>query len=217
MRSFQNRIDAGRLLGERVAAAHRSSDAVVLGLPRGGVPVAAEVARRLGAPLDVLVVRKLGVPGREEVAMGAVGEGGATVLNTGIIETVGISDDDLRRSELRERAEVEQRVGRFRSGRPPIELDGRTAIVVDDGMATGATAAVGCRIARARGAARVVLAVPVAAPDTLAAFDAADEIICVTAPSDFMAVGQFYVDFTQVEDDEVVRLLGGYPGTKWRG
>ncbi|RGE21505.1 phosphoribosyltransferase [Leucobacter sp. wl10] len=207
MRVFQDRIEAGRLLGERIAAEGRPEDAVVLGLPRGGVPVAAEVAAELDAPLDVLVVRKLGVPGQEEVAMGAVGEGDALVLNRGVIETTGVSQQDLQRSESRERAEVERRVGRFRAGRPPVPLAGRTAVVVDDGMATGATAAVGCRIARARGAARVVLAVPVAAPDTLASFEAADEIVCLAAPPRFMAVGQYYVDFTQVEDAEVVRLL----------
>lgn len=206
MRSFQNRAEAGRLLGERLAAVAFERP-VVLGLPRGGVPVAAEVARALGAQLDVLVVRKLGVPRHEEVAMGAVGEGGTTVLNRGVIASAGVSDRDLRRVESRERAEVEQRVARFRGGRPPVGLAGRTAIVVDDGMATGATAAVGCRIARAAGAARVVLAVPVAAPDVLAVFDAADEVVRLAAPPGFMAVGQFYDDFTQVPDDEVVRLL----------
>ena len=207
MRILQDRIEAGRLLGERLARDYAGADTVVLGLPRGGVPVAAEAARRIRAPLDVLVVRKLGLPHHEEVAMGAVGEGGAIVRNPGGIRSVGVSEADFQRAERRERAEVAQRVERFRDGRPPAPLAGRTAIVVDDGMATGATAAVGCRIARERGAARVVLAVPVAASDALAEFDAADAIICLLAPADFMAVGQFYADFTQVEDDEVVRLL----------
>ncbi|WP_053384155.1 phosphoribosyltransferase [Leucobacter celer] len=209
MRSFRNRVEAGELLGQRLGEAPPFAGSVVLGLPRGGVPVAAEVARALGAPLDVLVVRKLGAPGHEEVAMGAVGEGDTIVLNRSVIEAVGVSERELRAVESRERAEVAQRVGRFRSGRPPVGLAGRTAIVVDDGMATGATAAVGCRIARALGADRVVLAVPVASPDALASFDVADEIICLAAPSDFMAVGQFYDDFTQVADDEVMRLLAG--------
>lgn len=169
--------------------------------------MASQVARAIGAPLDVLVVRKLGVPGHEEVAMGAVGEGDAIVLNRDVIASARIPERELRRSEARERAEVAQRVARFRAGRPPVALAGRTAIVVDDGMATGATAAVGCRIARAGGAERVVLAVPVAAPDVLAAFEAADEVVCLAAPPGFMAVGQFYDDFTQVQDDEVARLL----------
>ncbi|WP_029746524.1 phosphoribosyltransferase [Leucobacter chironomi] len=207
MRILQDRIEAGRMLGERLARDYAGADTVVLGLPRGGVPVAAEAARRIRAPLDVLVVRKLGLPHHEEVAMGAVGEGGAIVRNPGVIRSAGVSEADFERAERRERAEVAQRVERFRDGRPPAPLAGRTAIVVDDGMATGATAAVGCRIARERGAARVVLAVPVAAPDALAEFDAADAIICLLAPADFMAVGQFYADFTQVEDEEVVRLL----------
>lgn len=208
MRVLQDRIEAGRLLGERLAEEYAGTDAVVLGLPRGGVPVAAEVARRIRAPLDVLVVRKLGVPHHEEVAMGAVGEEGAIVRNTGVLGSAGVSAVEFERSERRERAEVAQRIWRFRGGREPVPLDGRTAIVVDDGMATGATAAVGCRIARARGAARVVLAVPVAPPDALAVFDAADEVVCLSAPAGFMAVGQYYVDFAQVEDEEVVRLLG---------
>lgn len=209
MRSYRDRVEAGRLLGERLAEAPPFAGPVVLGLPRGGVPVAAEVARALDAPLDVLVVRKLGVPAHEEVAAGAVGEGDAIVLNRGVIASAGVSERELGAVESREREEVARRVGRFRSGRPPVGLAGRTAIVVDDGMATGATAAVGCRIARALGAHRVVLAVPVASPDALASFDAADEIVCLAAPSGFMAVGQFYDDFTQVEDDEVVRLLAG--------
>jgi putative phosphoribosyl transferase len=140
--------------------------------------------------------------------MGAVGEEGAIVRNTGVLGSAGVSAVEFERSETRERAEVAQRIGRFRGGREPVPLDGRTAIVVDDGMATGATAAVGCRIARARGAARVILAVPVAPPDALAAFDAADEVVCLSAPAGFMAVGQYYMDFAQVEDEEDVRLLG---------
>ncbi|WP_395242626.1 phosphoribosyltransferase [Agromyces sp. MMS24-K17] len=189
----------------------------MLGLPRGGVPVAAEVARALDAPLDVLVVRKVGVPGRSEVAMGAVGEGGVTVRNGDVLRAVGIGGSEFDAAAARERREVEARVTRFREGRPPTwprhvaaPLAGRTAIVVDDGIATGATARVACRIARALGAARVVLAVPVAPPDALRrlrAADGADEVVALLTPHGFMAVGMHFVDFRQTPDDEVVALL----------
>lgn len=195
------------MLAERLAE-HPLTEPVVLGLPRGGVPVAAEIAQALAAPLDVLVVRKLGFPGHEEFAMGAVGEGGARVLDQRV--AAGVSRRDLERIEAREAAEVEERVARFREGRPAIDLQGRTAVIVDDGVATGATARAACAIARARDAAAIVLAVPVAAPDSLAGLaDAADEIVCLYAPAGFMAVGMHYVDFRQVEDAEVVRLLHG--------
>lgn len=194
------------MLAARMSA-HPLNDPVVLGLPRGGVPVAAEIATELGAPLDVLVVRKLGVPRHEEVAMGAVGEGGARVLNAEVIALAGVSAVDLDRVEQRERAEVEQRVARFRAGAPPVALAGRTALLVDDGIATGATARAACAIARARGAASVVVAVPVAAPDALRALDEADEVVCLHSPEGFMAVGMHYVDFRQVDDQEVVELL----------
>lgn len=184
------------------------ADPVVLGLPRGGVPVAAEVAQLLAAPLDILVVRKLGYPGHEEYAMGAVGEGATTVLNPEVVSAGLVSADVVERARLRESAEVERRVARFREGRPAAELRGRTAVIVDDGVATGATAKAGCAIARAWGAARVMLAVPVAAPDSLAGLqDAADEVVCLRAPSRFMAVGMHYIDFRQVDDSEVIELL----------
>jgi len=204
---FADRQQAGRMLAERLAE-HPLTDPVVLGLPRGGVPVAAEIARALDAPLDVLVVRKLGFPGHEEFAMGAVGEGGARALNEQV--AAGVASRDFERIEAREKAEVEQRVARFRERRAAVDLRGRTAIIVDDGIATGATARAACAIARARGADVIVLAVPVAAPDSLAELaDAADEIVCLHAPPGFMAVGMHYVDFRQVEDAEVVRLLRG--------
>lgn len=207
MERFADRQQAGRMLAERLAE-HPLTEPVVLGLPRGGVPVAAEIAQALAAPLDVLVVRKLGFPGHEEFAMGAVGEGGARVLDQRV--AAGVSRRDLDRIEAREAAEVEERVARFREGRPAIDLQGRTAVIVDDGIATGATARAACAIARARDAAAIVLAVPVAAPDSLAGLaDAADEIVCLYAPAGFMAVGMHYVDFRQVEDAEVVRLLHG--------
>ncbi|REJ08743.1 phosphoribosyltransferase [Microbacterium bovistercoris] len=203
MDRFRDRQEAGRMLGERLAERPRP-DAVVLGLPRGGVPVAAEVATTLHAPLDVLVVRKLGAPGQPEFAIGAVGEDGARVLNDDARRYI----DELALAEAtaKEAAEIERRVALFREGAPATDLRGRTAIVVDDGLATGATARAGCAIARARGAASVVLAVPVAAPDSLDTV-AADEVVCLSTPAGFMAVGMHYVDFRQTSDAEVVALL----------
>jgi len=206
MERFADRRDAGRMLAARLLADPPRMP-VVLGLPRGGVPVAAEVAAALGAPLDVLVVRKLGVPWHEEVAMGAVGEGGARVLNDGVIAAAGVCAAEVARVERRERAEVEQRISRFREGRTALPLRGRTAVLVDDGIATGATARAACAIARARGAASVLVAVPVAAPDALASLDEADGVVCLRAPQGFSAVGMHYLDFRQVDDGEVVDLL----------
>ena len=205
---FHDRIEAGGLLARRLLHL-RDQDVVVLGLPRGGVPVAAEVARALGAPLDLIVVRKLGVPYQPELAMGAIGEHGTRVLDERVVRMAGISADQLHDVEARERAELERRVRRYRSGRRPEPLAGRTALIVDDGVATGSTAQAACQVARAMGAARVVLAVPVAPPDwgdRLARH--ADELVSVATPEPFMAVGQWYRDFSQVSDDDVVRLLG---------
>ncbi|MFD6699901.1 MULTISPECIES: phosphoribosyltransferase [unclassified Microbacterium] len=211
MHGFADRADAGRRLGALLVA-DPPADPVVFGLPRGGVPVAAEVARALGAPLDVLVVRKVGVPWQPELAMGAVGEEGAAVRNADVVRAAGVDEQTLRAVERRERAEVERRAELFRSGRAPEPLTGRTALIVDDGIATGATVRAACAIARARGAARVVVAVPVSPPEVLAELRAgsdpiADEVVCVEAPEGFMAVGMHYVDFRQTPDGEVVRLL----------
>jgi putative phosphoribosyl transferase len=184
----------------------------VLGLPRGGVPVAAEVARAMGAPLDVLVVRKLGLPHQPEVAMGAIGEEGAEVVNEDVVGLGRVSPSEFAAAERRERAELEARVRRFRGARPPLPLVGRTVLIVDDGVATGATARVACRVARARGAARIVLAVPVGAQDALATIPEADEIVAVSTPRNFMAVGMHYVDFRQTEDAEVTRILDAAHG-----
>jgi putative phosphoribosyl transferase len=162
---FLDRLDAGQRLGERLSSL-RGPDIVVLGLPRGGVPVAFEVARVLGAPLDVLVVRKLGVPFQPELAMGAIGEDGALVLNHGVMQQIQISRSKFVAIEQRERAELESQATRYRNGYPRISLVGRTAVVVDDGIATGSTARAACRVARAQHAARVVLAVPVAPPSS---------------------------------------------------
>jgi putative phosphoribosyl transferase len=185
-------------------------DVVVLGLPRGGVPVAYEVARELGAPLDVIVVRKLGLPFQPELAMGAIGEGGARVVDRELVHRALVSDRELAAVEARERAELDRRVRRFRGDRSPVPVRGRTAIVVDDGIATGSTARAACRVARAQGAARVVLAVPVAPPETLDELRASgdvDEVVCVETHDDFVAIGRFYADFTQTSDAEVVDLL----------
>ena len=204
---FADRQDAGRRLAARLQQLH-GQRVVVLGLPRGGVPVAFEVARALGAPLDVIMVRKLGVPFQPELGMGAIGEDGVRILNQGVIERGGISADELAVVEARERAELERRASRYRQGRSRQPLDGCIAVVVDDGIATGSTARAACRVARAHGAARVVLAVPVAPPGWEARIGRdADELVCVATPRSFFAIGQFYADFSQTTDSEVVACL----------
>lgn len=204
---FQNRVDAGRRLGEALRK-YAGNDVVVVGLPRGGVPVAAEVARAIGAPLDVIVVRKLGVPYQPELGMGAIGEAGVRVINQSVLRQSGVSEADLAEVERRERAELERRADKFRGNRPRESLAGRTVIVVDDGIATGSTARAACQVARAAGATRVVLATPVAPPDVVGSFDdVADEVVCLSTPEPFFAIGQFYADFGQTSDAEVVELL----------
>jgi putative phosphoribosyl transferase len=204
---FRDRVGAGRALAAKLGHL-RGQDVVVVGLPRGGVPVAAEVARALDAPLDVIVVRKLGVPYQPELGMGAIGEGGVRVINEQVRRLADIGDDELGVVEARERAELARRAERFRGDRPRIPLAGRVVVVVDDGVATGSTARAACDVARAEGACRVLLAVPVAPPewtDRLAG--AADEFVCVETPEPFYAIGQFYADFTQTTDDEVIACL----------
>lgn len=204
---FVDRIAAGRQLGQRLAHL-RGADLVVLGLPRGGVPVAAEVAEALGAPLDVILVRKLGIPVQPELAMGAVGEDGVRVLVPETVRRAGITEDALATVEQRERAELRRRARRFRSDRDRLSLAGRTAVLVDDGMATGSTARAACQVARALGAARVILAVPVAPSDgTRRIEDSADELICLITPRRLQAIGRWYRDFTQTTDEEVVCCL----------
>jgi putative phosphoribosyl transferase len=205
--TFADRVDAGRRLGRRLAHL-RGEDAVVLGLPRGGVPVAYEVATALDAPLDVIVVRKLGVPFQPELAMGAIGEGGVRLLNPEVVRAGRVGDAEVAAVEQRERAELARRGERFRGNRPRIPLAGRTAIVVDDGIATGSTARAACRVARAQGATRVVLAAPVGPPHTVADLrDDADEVVCLEQPRWLVAIGQAYDNFTQTSDDQVVALL----------
>lgn len=179
----------------------------MLGLPRGGVPVAAEVAAGLGAPLDVIVVRKLGIPYQPEVAMGAIGEGKVRVLDDDLVARAGVRPAELDAVERRERATLDERVARFLSGAARLDLSGRTAIIVDDGIATGATATAACRVARNLGATRVIVAAPVGSPDAARRIDGADEVVCLRQPPDFQAVGAYYRDFTQTTDDEVALLL----------
>ena len=204
---FRDRADAGRRLADRLRHL-RGEDVVVLGLPRGGVPVAAEVARALDAPLDVIVVRKLGLPFQPELAMGAVGEGGALVVNDRVVRRAHVSEAEFVEAERRERAEVERRALRFRGTGRGWRWQGRTALVVDDGIATGSTVRAACRVARAQGAARVVLAAPVCSPDTACALRAeVDELVCLETPRSFLAVGRYYTDFRPTADDEVAALL----------
>ncbi|MGW2638950.1 phosphoribosyltransferase family protein [Streptomyces sp. NPDC001348] len=204
---FLDRRDAGRRLAALLKQ-FQGADVVVLGLPRGGVPVAAEVAKALGAPLDVCLVRKLGVPFQPELGMGAIGEGGVRVINDEVVRTTRVTPQDLAEAEAREFEVLESRARRYRGRREPAALAGRTVLVVDDGVATGSTARAACQIARARGAARVVLAVPVAPHDWSARLGAdADELVCSHTPSHFYAIGQFYADFSQTDDDEVVACL----------
>jgi putative phosphoribosyl transferase len=204
---FEDRIDAGRQLAARLQ--HLAGQpVVVLGLPRGGVPVAAEVALALAAPLDIIVVRKLGAPFQPEFAMGALGEDGVRVMNP---ETLGLADatsSELAATEQRERREIERRARRYRGGRERRSLDGQVAVIVDDGIATGSTARAACQVARALGAERVVVAVPVAPEGWEIRVGAeADEKISVATPSGFLAIGQFYDDFGQTSDAEVTACL----------
>ncbi len=206
MQRFRDRVDAGRRLAERLQHL-KGGELVVLGLPRGGVPVASEVAAALDAPLDVIVVRKLGLPFQPELAMGAIGEGGFQVVERGVVSRARVTADEWRAVERHERRELEKRVARFRRGRPPLDLRGRVAVVVDDGIATGSTAQVACEVARHLGASRVVLAVPVAPAGTARSTFGVDELVCVETPPHLGSVGQYYDDFSSVRDEEVVVLL----------
>ncbi|MFC0602387.1 alpha/beta family hydrolase [Streptomyces palmae] len=204
---FTDRAEAGQRLAAQLDHL-RSEDPVVVGLPRGGVPVAYEVARALGAPLDVILVRKLGIPFHREVGFGAIGEGGARVIHDDIIRMSRVNEADLAEVERAEEDELARQAERFRGGRPRIALRDRTVIVVDDGIATGATAQAACRVARAQGAGRVVMAVPVSPPSAVGILRAeADEVVCLTTPSDFFAVGEWYRDFSQTPDEQVIDLL----------
>jgi predicted phosphoribosyltransferase len=207
-RPYRDRVDAGVRLAERLAAYGNRPDVVVLGLPRGGVPVAAEVARALGAPLDVFCVRKLGVPGDEELAMGAIATGGVVVVNDRVVSELGVPDHMLAGAAAAGREELERQERAYRGNRAPVVLAGRTVLVVDDGLATGATMRAAVEAVRAAGPGRVVVAVPVAAAETCRSLAAdADEVVCPLAPEGFRSVGGWYEDFSSTSDDEVRRCL----------
>jgi putative phosphoribosyl transferase len=205
---FRDRVEAGRRLAEHLAHLEGRDDVVVLGLPRGGVPVAYEVATRLDLPLDVIVVRKLGVPYQPELAMGAIGEDGIRIVDSRVVAMAEVSEPELEAVEQRERAELQRRAELFRRGRARLELDEKVAVIVDDGIATGSTVKAACRVARGLGAVWVVVAAPVAPVETAQRLAGdADEIVVVEQPAFFYAIGQFYRDFTQTSDNEVTSLL----------
>lgn len=204
---FRDRRDAGRRLADELRR-FEVEQPVVLALPRGGVPVAYEVAKRLRAPLDVLIVRKLRTPGHEEIAMGAIASGGAQVLSPQVLRMFHVSEQALREETTRQAAEVERRTAGYRGGRPAPDVRGRTVLLIDDGLATGATMQVGVKAVRQYGPARVVVGVPIAAPDACElVHQTADEVVCAETPSEFRAVGSWYRDFAQTSDEEVIQLL----------
>jgi len=207
---YQDRRHAGVELAERLDQYKARNDVVVLALPRGGVPVAFEVARALDAPLDVFVVRKLGLPDYPELAMGAIASGGVRVLNDDVVSWYRVPGAVIDKVAHDEQAELERRERAYRNGRAPVELKGRVVLLIDDGLATGSTMKAAVKAVRAHGPSRVVVAVPVGSPETCQEFaEVADEIVCARAPDRFAAVGQWYRDFSQTTDDEVRRLLHG--------
>ncbi len=205
---FHDRTEAGKLLAEQLTAYANLHDALVLALPRGGVPVAFEVARALHAPLDVIVVRKLGVPGQEELAMGAIATGGVRILNNDVVQFLDIPDEVINKIAAREQRELERRELLYRGDRPAYDVHGRTVILVDDGIATGATMHAAVAALKQRQPARIIIAVPTAAPSTCDEFAAeVDELVCVIRPEPFIAVGYWYKQFSQTSDEEVRSLL----------
>jgi predicted phosphoribosyltransferase len=205
---FQDRFEAGRVLASKLTELANRPDIVVLALPRGGVPVGFEVAKALEVPLDIFVVRKLGVPGHQELAMGAIASGGIRVLNECVVQALHIPPNIIEAVAAEEERELERRELEYRAGRPPTDVRGRTVILVDDGLATGATMRVAARALRQKQPAQIVVAVPVASTRTCSEFAAeVDKIVCAVTPEPFWAVGQSYQDFSQTSDDEVRELL----------
>jgi predicted phosphoribosyltransferase len=209
VRRFKDRSEAGRLLADKLQVYAGKPEVLVLALPRGGVPVAFEVAKALGAPMDVFLVRKLGTPGQRELAMGAIASGGVRVLNDDVVNLLGISDEVIARVAAEEQEEMRRRERAYRQDRPPLDLKDRTVILVDDGLATGSTMQAAVAAARQLKPARIVVAIPVAPPSTLDEFKReADEVVCTLAPDQpFDGVGRWYLDFSQTTDDEVRELL----------
>jgi putative phosphoribosyl transferase len=212
---FQDRTDAGRQLAENLLSYAGRDDVIVLALPRGGVPVASEVAQRLGVPLDVFVVRKLGVPGHEELAMGAIASGDVRVLNEDVLYVLPDAQSIVEMVTAIEREELKRRERDYRSDRPAPEVRERTVILVDDGLATGATMRAAAAALRQQGAAKIIVAVPVGAPSTCPEIrSVADEVVCLQTPGSFMGVGQYYEDFSQTTDEEVRDLLAASASNK---
>jgi predicted phosphoribosyltransferase len=205
---FRDRFEAGRLLASQLADLANRPDVVVLALPRGGVPVGFEVARELNAPLDVFLVRKLGTPGQEELAMGAIASGGVRVLNREVVAALGISEQEIEAVARHEQRELERREHEYRGDRGPLDVRGRIAILVDDGLATGSSMRAAARALRQRRPAQIVVAVPVAARATCQDFEQeVDRVVCAFTPEPFFAVGQWYKQFSQTTDEEVRNLL----------
>jgi len=215
---FMDRRDAGQQLAARLLRYTHRPDVVVVALPRGGVEVGFEVARSLNVPLDILTVRKLGVPGHEELAMGAIATGGVRVLHPDVLQALGITSDQIEEAAVREGRELRRREAAYRAGRPPIDLAGRTVIVVDDGLATGSTMRAALRAVKAQHPALVVLAVPVGAAPTVEELgDEADEVVCLATPEPFVAVGLWYSDFSSTTDETVADLLSRAPAPAHAG
>jgi len=205
---FRDRREAGRVLAAAMMKYAGRTDVIVLALPRGGVPVGFEVAEALGAPLDIFLVRKLGTPGHRELAMGAIASGGVRVINDEVVGWLGISPEQIDAVAREEQRELERRQAAYLEGRAPAPLEGRISILVDDGLATGSTMRAAAQAVRQRNPARVIVAVPVGAPDTCGEIAAvADDVICVRRPEPFSAVGQWYIDFEQTTDEQVMELI----------
>jgi putative phosphoribosyl transferase len=210
---FVDRIDAGKKLAEKLRAYAGREDVIVLGVPRGGVPVAFEVATALKAPLDILVLRKLGVPWQEELAFGAIAQGDVRVLDRRIMEMLGLTPSEVEKVAAKEKVELERREKAYRGDRPPLDVRGRTVVLVDDGIATGSSMRAAIAALRQMGPARIVLAVPVAPPSTCERLRAeVDDLVCVDMPESFYAIGQFYLNFSPVGDREVTDLLARSAG-----